>query len=99
MPMQLSVVKYCLKVILGISVFGHVVLKVDIPLDIKGLLNYDKPIIIVEDSTLEKRLVNRRNELSYVNANIELEFLHVKPKTNSKLILSLRRDEFYTLEV
>lgn len=79
--------------------FDHVILKANIPLDIKGLLDYGERIMIVEDSTLEKRLIDRRNELSYVDASIKLEFLHVKPKTNSKLILSLQRNKFYTLEV
>lgn len=82
--------------------FDHVVLKVNVPLDIRGLLDYGKPIMIVEDSTSKRRLISRRNELSSIKADIEFEFMYVKPVSSNKLILSLQRNQengFYVLEV
>lgn len=86
----------------GNKYFDHVALKVNLPLDIKGLLNCSKPIMIIEDSATERRLISRRNELSNIKADIELAFMYVKPVSSKELILSLQRsqeNDFYVLEV
>ena len=80
--------------------FDHIAYKIDIPIQVNGLLKSNNPLMIIEDSSSSRRLRNRRKELE--SLDMPIEYLYINPVNNKHLILSLKISEennLYMMEV
>jgi len=70
-------------------------------LDLKALIRSCQPAVIIEDSTSDRRLKQRMDDLRDIN--YKKAFMHITYKLDKSLIMSLRRssedEDLYEVEV
>ena len=69
----------------------HVGYRINMPIDIKRIIDSNRPSIIIEDSASKKRLIQRRNELEHVELPKAFLYVNRHQVMEKNFILSLKK--------